>query len=144
MLSSVVGRSMALSQTKIWFVTGDTELASPVSPSEAPPASVASNQVELSVEYSMPEILFDEPVSAGYIRVQETRSYGSVYVGTAMFGDFDGDGQVCRNDLNVLLEYRNQPASEFPQGDLDGDGTITVLDARKLVLLCTNPRCACS
>ena len=56
MLSSVVGRSVELSQTKTWFVPGDAELASPVSPSEAPPASVASNQVELSVEYSMPEV----------------------------------------------------------------------------------------
>ncbi|MFT5758966.1 MAG: hypothetical protein ACI9LM_003715, partial [Alteromonadaceae bacterium] len=26
--------------------------------------------------------------------------------------------------------------------DLDGDGTITVLDARKLVSLCTRMRCA--
>jgi len=27
-------------------------------------------------------------------------------------------------------------------GDLDGDGMITALDARKLTLLCTRPRCA--
>ena len=29
----------------------------------------------------------------------------------------------------------------FPECDIDGDGTITVLDARKLVLLCTCPSC---
>ena len=57
-------------------------------------------------------------------------------------GDLDGDGDIDRNDLNILLTYRNQPASECPECDIDGDGIITVLDARKLVLMCTRPRCA--
>ena len=57
-------------------------------------------------------------------------------------GDLDSDGDVDRDDLNILLTYRNQPASACPECDLDGDGVITVLDARKLVLLCTRPRCA--
>jgi len=58
-------------------------------------------------------------------------------------GDLDGDGQVCRTDLNIILSHRNQPASVCPDCDIDGDGMITALDARKLVLLCTRPRCAC-
>ena len=57
-------------------------------------------------------------------------------------GDLDSDGDVDQNDLNILLTYRNQPASACPECDIDGDGIITVLDARKLVLLCTRPRCA--
>ena len=57
-------------------------------------------------------------------------------------GDIDGDYDVDQNDLNILLTYRNQPASECPECDIDGDGVITVLDARKLVLMCTRPRCA--
>jgi hypothetical protein len=57
-------------------------------------------------------------------------------------GDLDNDGDVDQNDLNILLSYRNKPASACPKCDLDGDGMITVLDARKLVLLCTRPRCA--
>ncbi|GAG23588.1 unnamed protein product [marine sediment metagenome] len=63
--------------------------------------------------------------------------------GVAIPGDLDGDGQVCRTNLNIILSYRNQPADVCPECDLDGDGMITALDARKLVLLCTRPRCAC-
>jgi len=58
-------------------------------------------------------------------------------------GDLDRDEDVDRDDLNILLIHRNQPASACPECDLDGDGVITVLDARKLVLLCTCPRCVC-
>ena len=57
-------------------------------------------------------------------------------------GDLDNDGDIDQNDLNILLSYRNQPASACPECDIDGDGIITVLDARKLVLMCTRPRCA--
>lgn len=58
-------------------------------------------------------------------------------------GDLDGDGDIDRNDLNILLSHRDQPASACIACDLDGDGTITVLDARKLVIMCTRPRCSC-
>jgi len=53
-------------------------------------------------------------------------------------------GDVDRDDLNIILAARNTPASgpDDPR-DLDGDGMITALDARKLVTLCTRPRCAC-
>jgi len=74
-----------------------------------------------------------------------TRTNGIVSVipvPTAIPGDFDGDNDVDRNDLNFLLRFRNQPATACPECDIDGDGKITVLDARKLVLLCTRPRCA--
>ena len=57
-------------------------------------------------------------------------------------GNLDHDGDVDLDDLNILLTYRNQPSSACPECDLDGDGVITVLDARKLVFLCTRPRCA--
>jgi Tol biopolymer transport system component/subtilase family serine protease len=61
---------------------------------------------------------------------------------TALTGDLDGDCDVDNNDLNILLFYRNKPSSACPGCDLDGDGMITALDARKLVLLCTRLRCA--
>ncbi len=58
-------------------------------------------------------------------------------------GDVDGDGDIDRDDILELMAARNTPADgpDDPR-DLDGDGMITVLDARKCVLLCTRPRCA--
>ncbi len=56
-------------------------------------------------------------------------------------GDLDGDGDVDRGDLNILMGHRSDDASHCPECDLDGDGTITALDARMLVLLCTRPGC---
>lgn len=60
-------------------------------------------------------------------------------------GDFDGDGDTDRDDLNILLLDRNKTVEESSCGtacDLDNDGVITVLDARKLFLLCSRTRCA--
>jgi hypothetical protein len=59
----------------------------------------------------------------------------------AIPGDLDGDGDVDRVDLTILLSFRNQPAGACPACDLDGDGVVTAYDSRKLVLLCTLPRC---
>lgn len=56
--------------------------------------------------------------------------------------DFDADCDVDRDDLFVILANRNRPASVAPHCDLDGDGWISVLDARICVLQCTRPRCA--
>jgi hypothetical protein len=62
---------------------------------------------------------------------------------SAVVGDLDNDGDVDRDDLNILLAGRNSAAAgpNDPK-DLDHDGRITVLDARKLVLLCTRLNCA--
>ncbi len=59
-------------------------------------------------------------------------------------GDLDGDCDVDRDDVRIILSHRNQPASVCPECNLDGDSRITVLDARKLVLMCTRPRCVCN
>ena len=59
--------------------------------------------------------------------------------------DINGDGDVNRNDLNILLLDRGKTVSQSACGarcDLDGDGKITVLDGRRLSLLCTRPNCA--
>jgi uncharacterized repeat protein (TIGR01451 family) len=93
--------------------------------------------------------IWNEPYS-GTIRLRVTDNDGQTDVDTTfveikkviILGDLDGDGDVDRDDLNFLLRFRNQPATACPQCDIDEDGIITVLDARKLVLLCTRPRCA--
>ncbi len=58
---------------------------------------------------------------------------------TEILGDFNSDGCVDMADLSVLLlESRGlEPDSSF---DLNGDGQVNIADARKLVLLFTNPK----
>ncbi len=54
-------------------------------------------------------------------------------------GDVNGDGQINRADLTEILENVGQHASQSacgPACDLNGDGIISVLDVRKLVLIC--------
>jgi PKD repeat protein len=58
-------------------------------------------------------------------------------------GDLNGNNVVDMADLNIILSHRNQSVDVCPECDLYGDGMITALDARKLVLLCTCPRCVC-
>lgn len=57
-------------------------------------------------------------------------------------GDLDGDCDVDKNDINIIFADRNTPARGSDDArDLDHDGMITALDARKLSLLCDEPRC---
>jgi hypothetical protein len=56
--------------------------------------------------------------------------------------DVDANGQVDLFDVRAIAAARNQPALPGDPRDNDGDGVITVLDARQCVLLCTNARCA--
>jgi Choice-of-anchor I domain len=58
-------------------------------------------------------------------------------------GDLGGDGDVDRDDVNIIKAHLGEPASVCPECDIDGDGVITILDARKLVKMCTCPRCLC-
>ena len=56
--------------------------------------------------------------------------------------DVDDDGDVDRNDISLIFDARNTPASgpDDPR-DADGNGTINVLDGRQCVLQCTLANC---
>jgi streptogramin lyase len=57
-------------------------------------------------------------------------------------GDINGDGSVDSNDVQAIMAALNQAAGPQDPRDIDGDGKITILDARKVTLLCSRPQCA--
>jgi hypothetical protein len=74
---------------------------------------------------------------------QTNSSPDEVTITVPALGDLDGDGDVDQNDVNVVTAARNTPANgPNDLRDINGDLKIDALDARKLVTLCTRPRCA--
>ena len=60
-----------------------------------------------------------------------------------VIGDIDGDKDVDQLDINLVNAAKNKPANgPTDPRDLDHNGVINLLDARKQTLLCTRPRCA--
>lgn len=81
--------------------------------------------------------------AVSYTGVSSGLSHGVCADSFQIVGDLDGDGDIDVDDMAMILAARNTSANETDDPrDLDEDGRITVLDARKLVLLCTRPRCA--
>ena len=60
----------------------------------------------------------------------------------AMPGDADRDGDIDNSDLQLVLAVRNTTVGAGDPRDLNGDGVVTVRDARLLILACTRPNCA--
>ncbi len=56
--------------------------------------------------------------------------------------DLNQDSDIDRADIDVIFSSRNVPAPLGDPRDVDGDGTITVNDARVCTLKCTKPNCA--
>jgi streptogramin lyase len=57
-------------------------------------------------------------------------------------GDINDDGSVDSKDVQAVMAALNLLAGPQDPRDIDGDGKITVLDARKVSLLCSRPNCA--
>jgi hypothetical protein len=70
-------------------------------------------------------------------------SVSSSSVPTRIPGDVDLNGQVDIDDITLIQNALVHPADgvDDPR-DLDKDGQITALDARRAALLCTFARCA--
>ena len=70
-------------------------------------------------------------------------SPASVKITVPTLGDIDLDNDVDSSDLARITAVLNKPASgPNDLRDINGDMKIDALDSRKLVLLCTRPRCA--
>lgn len=82
-------------------------------------------QSEIPSPFVMPEVGVFEPV--------QPRPALTVFY--TLPGDLNNDGNVTRDDYMELRPYLNQPASACPRCDLDDNGVINVLDARKLIQL---------
>jgi hypothetical protein len=55
--------------------------------------------------------------------------------------DLNNDGKINTTDINTIFAGRGLKRPGDPR-DIDGDGWITVNDARGCVLQCTKPNCA--
>ena len=60
----------------------------------------------------------------------------------ALLGDLDGDFDVDRNDIRLLIFAIQAKQSIDLSLDLNNDGVITVIDARMMANLCTRSFCA--
>lgn len=73
----------------------------------------------------------------------EIRNFQALNTPTIQAGDFDSDGDIDRNDLIIMRnEFGKEITSSNNIFDVNRDGEINVLDYRKVIKLCTRPRCA--
>jgi hypothetical protein len=85
---------------------------------------------------------------AGVLLEFDQQPSGAIFVSDIAFsdrmGDLTFDGSVDIDDVNVVMAALGTvvPPGANDARDLDGDGRITALDARRLVLLCSRYRCA--
>lgn len=57
-------------------------------------------------------------------------------------GDFDGTGGIDYRDVQYLMQPSRPAMGPEDPFDLNRDGVVNIADARRLVLMCTLPRCA--
>ena len=94
-------------------------------------------------------LTFDGTITSGAIQtvqlnVQASPEGNSQLIPPVVLqGDLDGDSDIDKNDIAVILAAKGTAASgpNDPR-DVDKDGQITILDARKLATMCTRLNCA--
>lgn len=59
-----------------------------------------------------------------------------------LVGDFDGDADIDRNDVNQFSMMIRRGETGEIQHDFNNDSVVNSLDVRALMTLCTRSRCA--
>lgn len=120
--------------------------------------SLASNSLATQTLFASDwHINADEPISldyntefksaaqiANYYSPDAYRSsdHDPLVVSLKLVLDLDGDGDVDKQDVQIVTDARGTTPTSHDQRDVNGDGAINALDARALTLQCTRPGCA--
>ncbi|MGV8835418.1 MAG: DNA degradation protein EddB, partial [Cellvibrio sp.] len=119
---------------------------------------LASNALTPQVLYAADwHINADEPISLDYntefksaaqianfysADAYRSSDHDPLVVSLKLIIDLDGDGDVDKNDVQLVTNARGVTPSAFDQRDVNGDGIINANDARALTLQCTRTGCA--
>ncbi len=100
-------------------------------------------QAELTPVYVFPLMTEDGEIQRDIAGnpVFERRIYDDVTLLHRSVSDLDDDGDTDRKDIRIVRKHMRQPLENCPNCDIDGDGRITIRDARKMVGMCTRPNC---
>jgi predicted extracellular nuclease len=119
---------------------------------------LASNALTPQVLYAADwHINADEPISLDYntefksaaqianfysADAYRSSDHDPLVVSLKLIIDLDGDGDVDKNDVQLVTNARGVTPTAFDQRDVNGDGIINANDARALTLQCTRTGCA--
>lgn len=119
---------------------------------------LASNSLTPQVLYAADwHINADEPISLDYntefksaaqianfysADAYRSSDHDPLVVSLKLIIDLDGDGDVDKNDVQLVAAARGVTPTAFDQRDVNGDGIINANDARALTLQCTRTGCA--
>jgi hypothetical protein len=121
-----------------------------VSVTGLPTSLTAAQTVTFNLIYTAPNAGSTVTVSTGIstntpqgLDTAPNSASGSTTIMASLDCDVNGDGKIDIDDINLIFAARGQASSgPSDQRDLDGDGLITVNDARGCVLRCDKDVCA--
>lgn len=92
-------------------------------------ASLGTDTIKVCTQDNVGVEICSQPVTKTWIR-------------SALTCDVDRDGDIDKNDTDAILRARGEIALPGDPRDADGDGLITVRDAKLCIQRCTRPNCA--
>ncbi len=138
--------NLGLTDTFSISATDNKDFVSSVNPSSATLEQNESKVIEVSIdvpnETPNDTVVTLSLVASGFSSANNVVT-SFVVQESSILGDLDFDGDVDRDDINILILSKGQlSSSSTDPRDIDGDGRISILDARKAIRLCTNRRCS--